>query len=423
MKHLNYFLTAVLLLISASLLSQTTKEEFLKERRHASGIYQPYYFEATKSTPAPKGYTPFYISHYGRHGSRWVQTPDTYTYPQGILSKAHNEGMLTPLGESVYERVDAAAKDAWNRYGDLSQLGAKEHKDIAERMFLSFPEVFSTKNGKKCKVYSRSTVVPRCILSMAANNEKLKELNPEIDFIREASDRNRYLNNRYTQTKKDSVYAIRDNFLTSNLDINMFVSKLFKNTAYAAENISNPLSFMRSIHLIATDILCVDSLDFTLFDIFSDDELFTLWQGSNMTIYYACGPSGVNGKVVRDSSKLLLKDILDCAERAVNGGDICADLRFGHDSYTIPLISLLDIKGMNVTTNDPEQIYKVWSDFKVSPMGVNIQIVLYKNKKNPDVLVKILHCEKEVEIPIKSDIAPYYKWEDFKAYYNAKLAE
>ena len=125
MKHLNYFLTAVLLLISASLLSQTTKEEFLKNRRHASGIYQPYFFEATKSTPAPKGYTPFYISHYGRHGSRWVQTPDTYTYPQEILSKAHKERVLTPLGESVYERVDASAKDAWNRYVYLSQLGSK----------------------------------------------------------------------------------------------------------------------------------------------------------------------------------------------------------------------------------------------------------------------------------------------------------
>jgi hypothetical protein len=423
MKHLNYFLTAVLLLISASLLSQTTKEEFLKDRRHASGIYQPYNFEATKSTPAPKGYTPFYISHYGRHGSRWVQTPDTYTYPQNILSKAHNEGMLTPLGESVYKRVDAAAKDAWNRYGDLSQLGAKEHREIAERMFFSFPEVFSTKNGKKCKVYSRSTIVPRCILSMAANNEKLKELNPEIELIREASDRNRYLNNKYTQAKKDSVYAIRDNFLKSNLDINMFVSKLFKETTYAAKNISDPLSFMKSIHLIATDIPCVDSLDFTLFDIFTDDELFTLWQGSNMSIYYACGPSGVNGKVVRDSTKLLLKDILDCAERAVNGGDISADLRFGHDSYTIPLISMMEIKGMNVTTNDPEKIYQVWSDFKVSPMGVNLQIIFYKSSKNPEILVKVLHCEKEVEIPVKSDIAPYYKWEDFKAYYKAKLAE
>ena len=78
---------------------------------------------------------------------------------------------------------------------------------------------------------------------------------------------------------------------------------------------------------------------------------------------------------------------------------------------------------MNITTNDPEKIYQVWSDFKVSPMGVNLQIVFYKSSKNPEILVKILHCEKEVEIPVKSDIAPYYKWEDFKAYYKAKLAD
>ncbi|MEA5006425.1 MAG: histidine-type phosphatase [Rikenellaceae bacterium] len=424
MKHPNYLLTAVFLLISASsLLSQTTKEEFLKNRRHASGIYQPYYFEAVESTPAPKGYKPFYISHYGRHGSRWVQTAETYTYPQGILSKAHDEGKLTPLGESVYKRVDAAAKDAWNRYGDLSQLGANEHREIAERMFQSFPEVFSTKKGKQCKVYSRSTVVPRCILSMAANNEKLKELNPRIKFIREASDRNRYLNNRYTQTKKDSVNAIRDNFLAERLNLNGFKSKLFNDSVYAARIVDNPLSFMKSIHLIATDIPCVDSLDFTLFDIFTDDELFTLWQGNNMSLYYTCGPSNANGKVVRDSSKLLLKDILDCAEKAVNGGDISADLRFGHDTYIIPLLTLMDIKGMNITTDNPEKIYQFWSDFKISPMGVNLQIIFYRSSNDSEILVKLLHCEKEVEIPIKSDIAPYYKWEDFKAYYKAKLSE
>ncbi|MCK9627602.1 MAG: histidine-type phosphatase [Bacteroidales bacterium] len=423
MKHPYFSFTAAFLLISASLFSQTTKEEFIKNPRHASGIYQPYYFEITKSTPAPKDYKPFYISHYGRHGSRWVQTAETYTYPQGILGKAHEEGKLSQLGESVYKRVDAAAKDAWNRYGDLSQLGAQEHEEIAERMFFSFPEVFSTKNGKKCKIYSRSTIVPRCILSMAANNEKLKELNPEIEFIREASDRNRYLNNRYTQTKKDSAYTIRDNFLSANLNVNLFISRLFTDQVYAKTIVDNPLLFMRSIHLIATDIPCVDSLNFTLFDIFTEEELFTLWQGSNMSLYYTCGPSGINGKVVRDSSKLLLKDILDCAERAINGGDISADLRFGHDSYIIPLLALMDINGMNVRTDDPEKIYQVWSDFKISPMGVNLQIIFYRSDKCKDVLVKILHCEKEVEIPIKSDIAPYYKWEDFKAYYKAKLAE
>jgi len=421
MKHLTLLLSITILLLSDLLLAQTTKEEFMSDIKYASGIYQPYNYTPTKATPAPEGYKPFYISHYGRHGSRWVQTSDTYTYPQEILTKAHIDKKLTVLGESVYERVDAAAKDAVKRYGDLTPLGTKEHKEIAGRMFNSFPEIFSQKEGRTCNIYSRSTVVPRCIVSMAANNEQLKELNPEIKTIREATDRNFYLNNRYTLEKRDSVSAIRDQFLTKNLDLKKFISSLFADTSYAQKVIDNPLTFIKNIHLIATDIPCVNYLDFTLFDIFTKDELFILWQGNNMSMYYNCGPSNVNGKVVMDSSKVLLNNILECAEKAIERKDVSADLRFGHDSYIIPLLALMDIKGMNVVENDPEKIYKVWSDFKISPMGVNLQIVFYRNEKKGDILVKLLHCEKEVTIPVKTEIAPYYRWEDFKAYYQKKI--
>ncbi|MEN6446053.1 MAG: hypothetical protein ABFC98_08465, partial [Candidatus Cloacimonas sp.] len=91
-------------------------------------------------------------------------------------------------------------------------------------------------------------------------------------------------------------------------------------------------------------------------------------------------------------------------------------------SYIIPLLALMDIKGMNVQESDPEKVYQVWSDFKVSPMGANLQLIFYRNDKTGDIIVKLLHCEKEVEIPVTTDIAPYYHWKDIKAYYEKKLA-
>ena len=44
-----------------------------------------------KLTPAPKGYKPFYISHYGRHGSRYLIGEEDYDYPISILSAAEKE--------------------------------------------------------------------------------------------------------------------------------------------------------------------------------------------------------------------------------------------------------------------------------------------------------------------------------------------
>jgi len=45
--------------------------QFLKEfPQRAAFNTHSYEFVHVTDTPAPKGYQPFYISHYGRHGSR-----------------------------------------------------------------------------------------------------------------------------------------------------------------------------------------------------------------------------------------------------------------------------------------------------------------------------------------------------------------
>ena len=412
-------LISVLLSFSSLfIIAQTTPEEFFSDSRHAGGIYQQYIYDDTPVTPAPRGYKPFYISHYGRHGSRWLSSPSPYVNPDTILCKAHTAGKLTALGESIYERVRIATDDAYMRYGDLSKLGAIEHMDIAGRMFYSFPEVFSTNEGRECNIYSRSTIVPRCILSMAANNERLKELNPEINMIREATARNNYLNNAYGLYKRDSLNAVTNRFLEENLDTEHFLSTVFTDPEYAQEHVASPLSFMNDLYAIASNLQDLPHLNISMNDVFSREELFILWQASNFRRYYY-----FTAQEARDSTKLLLRDILDCAEGAIEGNNISADLRFGHDSYISPLYALMDINGTFRQEPDIEKVYTVWSDFKISPMGANLQLIFFRNDKTGDIIVKVLHCEREVEIPVQTDIPTFYHWEDFKAYYREKLQQ
>lgn len=421
MRKLVISLFTILTLVSYPIQAQTTKGEFFSNSAYASGVYQVYKHGISSATPAPEGYKPFYISHYGRHGSRWVHSEESYTYPQNILRDAYEANKLTDLGISVYNKVNLAAQDAYGRYGGLTPRGVEEHRGIAERMFFSFPEVFSTENGRECTIFSRSTIVPRCVLSMAANNERFKELNPQIKMIRDAANRYQYLSNIYKNPKKDSTYAIRDRFIENNMDIDKFLATLFNDPLYVKEKIENRVSFVRALHSIAIDLPCAGHLNISMLDIFSKNELFTLWQGLNMVMYYNTGPSSVTGKIAMDSSKLLLNNIIECADNAIAKGDISADLRFGHDTFIIPLLALMEIEGMNTQEDDPSEIYKVWSDFKISPMAVNIQLVFFRNENSGEVIVKILHCENEVNIPVKTDIAPYYKWADVKAFYEQKL--
>ena len=86
--------------------------------------------------------------------------------------------------------------------------------------------------------------------------------------------------------------------------------------------------------------------------------------------------------------------------RLFRKGGIAATLRFGHDGNVIPLVALMQIENCNVAVDDPYEVYKVWSDFKVVPMAANVQIAFFRNEKGSadDILVKILHNEHEVHI-------------------------
>jgi hypothetical protein len=422
MNKNNIFAFLIFFVFSGSLYPQTTKEEVLSNINNACGLYCPYIYSNSAQTPAPEGYTPFYISHYGRHGSRWVISPDCHVVPQKILNIALKDGKLTEKGKALLEQINILAADAEGRYGDLSPLGAREHRGIAERMFRNFPQVFSTEGSRKCFIYSRSTQVPRCILSMSAFDERLKELNPNISIVRDASMRDKYLCND-AELKKDTLKKIETSFLKQQLNTHRFIAQLFNDTLYAEQKITDPGKFAYQVFSAAINLPNLDGLNVSLFDFFTPDEIFVLWQYSNMHMYYLVGPSGVNGKNAVQSASLLLKNIIDCADSAINNGDVSADLRFGHDSYIIPLLALMDIKDMNIREDNPDKIYTAWSTFKASPMGSNLQLVFYKNNKTDDVLVKLLHCEKEVQVPVKTDIFPYYHWKALKAYYTAKITK
>lgn len=420
MKMHKLFTYLLLFSVIGILQAQTTREEFFSDARYAGGLYCPYIKPNAVQTPAPKGYEPFYISHYGRHGSRWVISPDCHIIPQKILGEAYNEGKLTDLGKSLFQRIKLAAEDAADRYGDLSPLGVNEEKQIAERMYKSFPQVFNTKDSHKSFIYSRSTQVPRCILSMAAFNERLKELNPSIKIVSEATKRNSYLNNDGV-LNRDTVKTLVSGFLKRHLQADRFLSTIFNDTAYAKQKIDDPGTFMSHVFSAAINLPNLDHLNFSMMDVFNNEEIFVLWQSLNMHMYYLVGPSPINEKTVLKSSSLLLKDILSCAENAIMKKNISADLRFGHDTYIIPLLALMDIKDMNVPESSPEKVYTAWSSFKASPMGTNLQLVFYKNEKSGDILVKLLFCEKEVQIPVTTNLSPYYHWQDIKEYYEKKL--
>ena len=176
----------VLLFVAVSLCAQTVSplDELKADPRKAYGTDYPYSFEKVTLTKAPKGYKPFYISHYCRHGSRYYWSDRLYYELDSLLTKAHQKQLLTAEGEAFYNKFMASKEELKTGISELTQLGWEQHQFIARTMYNNFPQVFK-KGGN---VLAISSLSGRCVLSMSAFCQELVQCNPKIE-IREQSSR------------------------------------------------------------------------------------------------------------------------------------------------------------------------------------------------------------------------------------------
>ena len=409
-----------LLVVGAS--AQTTFEEVAATPEKSGGVYYAYPLDFAPQTPAPKGYKPVYISHYGRHGSRYLLNDRDYKWVIELLQQAADVQVLSSLGHSALERLQEVWKEAEFHGDELAPLGERQHRGIAERMFASFPEVFKG----DARVFARSTTSMRCRNSMDAFVDRLRELNPRLQ-IRHETKRvyMSYLNYHSPEhmSFNDGPWKeLYRKFQAEHTHPERMMEALFNDPTWVRWNV-NPDELMWGFYWIASDMQDMEC-DISFYDIFTPQELFDLWQCFNFRFYAADADWTDNHGLALRSCHPLLRNILECADAALDPNNVdrvVADLRFGHDGNVIPLCALLGLDGCTASTSDPNDFYKVWSDFKVSPMGANIQLIFYRRKGSDDVLVKFLHNEHETSIPVVTDCLPYYHWNDVRAYWLSLL--
>ena len=127
------FLTVLCCLV-LGMRAQTAKEEIFADVHRSAANYYAYPEPTVEQTAPPAGYKPFYLSHYARHGSRFLINPDDYEKPLAVMREADENGVLTELGKKTLCVLDSVSRMAKSRYGELTPLGARQHKGIAERM-------------------------------------------------------------------------------------------------------------------------------------------------------------------------------------------------------------------------------------------------------------------------------------------------
>ncbi len=407
---------ALLAVVAQQLLAQSTYEEISANPAIAAANYYAYPIStAPKLTTCDK--LPFYITHYGRHGSRFViNKKKDIDPPLALLEAAEKEGQLTATGREVLNVIYSIRDEATGRYGELTPLGAEQHRGIAHRMYERFQEVFAD----SVVVDAKSTVVIRCIISMENALQELARMNPTLQIKHDASEHDMYYMN-YTDT---ALFALRHNAATTayreqwqreNFHPESLMSKLFLDKDYAAKN-TNQSKFFRQLFRIANALQNTELRHTTnIYDLFTIDELYQLWQDDNIGWFEEYGFCTLNGATQPYSQRNLLSKIVEEADSCVLLDKPGVTLRYGHDTMVLPLVCLMDINGYGRKMHPSEIFDNDWVNYRIFPMACNVQMVFYRESPaDKDLWVKVLLNEQEATLPLTEAAPGFYHWSDVR---------
>ena len=440
-----FFVLAAGFLFSAPADAQTNDAELLKHPEFTSSNYLVYPEPVNiKYTKVPAGYKPFYISHYGRHGSRYHHDSDEYKYLYKTLSKADSAGKLTELGKQTLAYAKVLATKAAPRKGDLTQVGVAQHEGIANRMYRNFGDVFKDwkVGGKKVTphVKSYASTSGRCIVSMAAFIGELRSLNPKIKPELVSGKSYMKFISAFDWGKLDyskvKTYTDESDKLWQQVNPQPFLKKIFNDSNYVAKNIEADKFYNRFFE-IATSLQGMDKplLDEiaanakvpadSFVNLFTTEEKITRWKAQNAWWYSLEGTSPlINRPDGLNFAKPTLQNIIEEADEAIaidttinargksageksemratseiQAAPIAATLRFGHDATLLPLAALMQLPVANAKVSDLSKLHEQWNDFRIIPMAANLQMIFYKAAGKP-VLVKILYNEIEQTLAV-----------------------
>ncbi|MBQ9660973.1 MAG: histidine-type phosphatase [Bacteroidales bacterium] len=427
MKNTSRTLAALAaLLLCIPLSAQSGFEEFIREDPdRAAGVHHSYEYIPGTETPAPRGYKPFYVSHYGRHGSRRAIGSSAERAFE-MMTAAREAGILTAEGEALYQAVNAIHEDHIGMAGELTARGGREHRAIAQRLYNRFPRVF--KDRARTQVHVQSSNIPRCLISMANFTSSLDDNAPQLrfDFVTGEKYINLLAHDYY---EKSAISAASSALLDSMGRVHIDPSRFMKavcidDPARVRAVIPDAHTFMFQVWLFAGMQQDTETpVDHIFTRFFTIDELIGWYRCYNSRIYNSMANSAEFGDHVIWAARGLVQDVIDRADAALAAGsDTAADLRFGHDTGILPLAGLMDLIGPGDRVHNADASDS-WQSFRRVPMGSNLQMVFFR-KNGADPIVKIYYNEQETLVrglePLQG---PYYRWADLKAHLEKRIAQ
>ena len=392
------------------------------------GNYANYPFHEFKEVKAPAGYSPFYISHLSRHGSRFDVGGDIdpYEYFHELFKSSAEKGTLTPRGAAFFEDFEALYKEACGHSGEITENGKKDLRRIASNMYRRFPEVF----GGDTRIEAMSTGYTRTVQSLDTFCSALESLDPSLSvgILPQSAARAalfcwdfskpfyHHTDDEFIRNYSTAPWAARyDSLFCSALEKEDIYARFFTCRPEGA----NAKWFLKNLYGICACDLGRNPSSTMLRDYLSEAEIRGVWQALNYRYYNIFGQGTQDGGRHWALMYPLLRDFLDKASDDLSSGNCQLRLRFAHDSQINPLLTLMgDARFLTAAAGDAgvDDVY----DWGFAPMASNLLFVFYRSRKGP-VLVRVLLNDEDVVLPLKARKGVYYEWEELKDYLESRI--
>ena len=403
------------------------REEVLADWNKSSGLDCVYDMSAKPATPAPKGYEATYVSHYGRHGSRYAYTAKAYTVLLDMLREGADNDNLTPYGTELLSRLSEFWNYAEYRVGDLTPLGWQQHQYIAKTMVESFPKAF----GKGSVVDACSSASTRSIVSMSSFISSIARNAPKADVYAhqgmldvQATRPNQGGSNPFRYKGPATVFPYAESseefFLRRFPNYNDVLARMFKDPVKAVGSRKIYDNVFFNLYMLVAGMNSIpEEVRFDVSGLVTPEEYALLWEADN----YERLREYLD---YRTSCSSIVQDVIDKADARLADGSRGADLRFGHDHVVMALLMIMDIDDFAKYPSNPDDLVEVFQTFR-SCMATNLQFVFYTPKKcsrgEAEPLVKILFNGEEARFgSLPPYDGPYYRWSELKDYLLSRIA-
>ena len=395
----------------------------LSDWTKAAGLDLAYDMTPKALTPAPAGYKAVYISHYGRHGSRYAYTSKSYTVPLEMLRDGAAKDNLTPRGVKLLEDLETFWDKCRYKVGDLTPLGWEQHEWIARTMVKSFPSVF--RNGSRIDACSSPSV--RSILSMAAECATFPRVAPKTEVYAHQSmldvqaTRPNEGKNPFCYKGPELKFPYHESseqfFYRHFPQYKDVLARMFKDPSASLKGRDAYDVFFYFYMFVAgmNSLPQEERIDMT--GLLTPEEYAILWETDNYERFREYYP-------YQTPCSSIVDDMIAKADARIASGSTGADLRFGHDHVLMTLLMIMDIDHFGTVPESPDDIALYFRSY-LSPMATNIQMVFYVPKcgRAGDPLVKVLLNGEETRFgDLPTHVEPYYKWSQLRSYLKSRTA-